>query len=59
MSEIGRPIDEPAVAHLRLAFRDGTPLGNQQAHAAEILREEIRALPRLTERFALGDMELF
>lgn len=59
VSEIGRPIDDPAVAHLRLAFRNGTPLGNQQAHAAEILREEIRALPRLTERFALGDVELF
>jgi len=59
VSEIGRPIDEPAVAHLKLAFRNGTPLGNQQAHAAEILREEIRTLPRLTERFALGDIELF
>ncbi len=59
VSEIGRPIDEPAVAHLKLGFRNGAQLANQQANAAEILREEIRALPRLTERFALGDMELF
>jgi len=60
VSEIGRPITEPAVAHLRLAPRDAAAaLDGLEAKAAEILREEIRTLPRLTESFALGDIELF
>ena len=59
VSEIGQPVTEPAVAHLRLAWRTGTPIDGVAARAAEILREEIRSLPRRTECFALGDLELF
>ena len=59
VSEIGRPITEPTVAHLKLAWRDGRPAEGVEARAAEILREEIRALPRHTECFALGEIELF
>lgn len=59
VSEIGRPVTEPAVAHLRLAWRDGRPVESVEARAAEILREEIAALPRHTECFALGEIDLF
>ena len=57
-SQIGRPITAP-VAHLRLAPRDSGPVAGSAALAGEILSEEIRGLPRLAERFALGEIELF
>lgn len=59
VSEIGRPVTEPAIAHLRLATHDGGPLDSLAERAGEILREEIRALPGLSERFARGEIELF
>lgn len=59
VSEIGRPVSDPAVGHVRLALRDNRPAGSVAARAEEIVREEIRRLPGLTERFARGEIELF
>lgn len=59
VSEIGRPVTEPAIAHLRLATRDGAPIAPLQGKAEEILRQALHGLPTLTERFALGEIDLF
>jgi S-adenosylmethionine synthetase len=59
VSEIGCPVTEPALAHVRLATRDNGPIGRLQGRAEEVLREALRRLPKLTERLASGEIELF
>lgn len=59
VSQIGQPIDRPQVAHLRLAGRDGAPIGSLGGAAEEILRRELSGLPALSRRFADGAIELF
>jgi S-adenosylmethionine synthetase len=59
VSEIGRPVTEPAVAHLRLATREESPVVAVQGQAEEILRQELLGLPHLTGRLVRGEVPLF
>jgi S-adenosylmethionine synthetase len=59
VSEIGRPIDDPAIAHVRLATRDGSPVAALRDRTEEIVRQALRDLPGFTQRYALGSVELF
>lgn len=59
VSEIGRPVTEPSVAHLRLATHDDRPIGKSQPKAEEILRTALRDLPKLTTRLATTGLDLF
>ncbi|MBS0525930.1 MAG: methionine adenosyltransferase [Proteobacteria bacterium] len=59
VSEIGRPVNEPAVAHLRLATHDEGSPAEVEAKAEEILRSALRDLPKLTKRLATSELDLF
>ena len=59
VSEIGQPITAPAVAHLRLATRVGRPVDEFRAKAEGIVRATLHDLPKLAERMAFGELQLF
>ena len=59
LSQIGRPVDDPALAHLRLRTRDGAPAEALAARAAEVLAAELGRLPALLEAFVAGEVDVF
>lgn len=59
VSEIGKPVDEPARTHVRLATRDGSPARPLEARVGEIVAREIRGIEGLVERFVSGTIQLF
>ena len=59
VSEIGHPIDDPSLAHVRLATRDGRPVAPLRGKVEEIVRQVLRGLPSFTHLYALGGVELF
>jgi S-adenosylmethionine synthetase len=59
LSRIGRPVTEPALAHLRLRTRDGAPAEDSAPRAGEVLAAELGRLPALLEELVAGEVELF
>ncbi|MGM0576691.1 MAG: methionine adenosyltransferase [Myxococcota bacterium] len=59
VSRIGRPVDDPHVAHLRVHPADGTDMERLQGHLGEIVREHLDALPSLWEELIRGEVSLF
>jgi S-adenosylmethionine synthetase len=57
LSQIGRPVTEPALAHLRLRTRAGAPL--PAARAGEVLVAAFERLPALLEALVAGEIEVF
>jgi hypothetical protein len=52
-------VNEPALAHLRLRTRDGSPVEALAVRAGEVLAAELERLPVLLEAFVAGDVPVF
>lgn len=59
VSNIGSPVTEPAIAHVRLATRDGIPVDALAARTRAIVDRELKAIGGLVDRFAAGGIGLF
>jgi S-adenosylmethionine synthetase len=58
-SQIGRPIDEPAIAHVRLATHGGSPVGPLEKPIAEIVNDALRHVSTLLDRYMAGQIEVY
>jgi S-adenosylmethionine synthetase len=58
LSRIGRPVSDPALAHLRLRTR-GVPAEALAARAGELLADELARLPALVDAFVDGEIGVF
>lgn len=59
VSRIGRPVDDPWVADVRLETTDGEPPERLADPAGEIVRSELGQLPALLEDVLLGRVRIF
>jgi S-adenosylmethionine synthetase len=59
LSEIGAPVTEPALLHLRLATRDGLQVANFEKSAKEIARDHLERIPEMTDAFITGKISIF
>lgn len=59
LSQIGKPINEPQVAHVQLIPKKGYTLGNISADVKSIVDEDIANISRVTDVILKGEVELF
>ena len=59
MGQIGLPITEPALLHIKLATRDGIPVAQFERRVDEIARAQLGRAPELIEDFIAGTIEMF
>ena len=59
VSKIGAPVIEPAMVHVRLAFREDIPAARFKEQASEIALTHLRRIPLLVEHIIAGTVELF
>jgi S-adenosylmethionine synthetase len=59
VSQIGHPIDDPQLAHVRLLGTRSTIAPATRALATEVIQAELRKLPSLREEFVAGHVSLF
>ena len=59
VSKIGAPVIEPAMVHVRLAFREDIPAARFKERASEIALTHLRRIPLLVEHIIAGTVELF
>jgi S-adenosylmethionine synthetase len=59
VSEIGKPVATPAITHVRLAMRDGSPVSRLERTVGEIVGKELQGAAALVDRFVAGTIELF
>jgi S-adenosylmethionine synthetase len=58
-SRIGSPLTEPAVLQVKLATRDGAPLGGFARQVEAIARDHLARIPQLIDRFIAGTIQTF
>lgn len=58
VSEIGRPVETPAITHVQLATRDGSPASRLECRVGEIVTREVRGIARLVDQFVAGAIEV-
>jgi len=59
VSQIGAPVTEPTLLHIRLATVDGTPLAQFERRAEEVARFHLARSSALVDDFIAGAIELF
>jgi len=59
VSEIGKPVETPALTHVRLATHDGSPTDRLESAVGEIVTRQTRGIGRLVDRFVAGTIQLF
>ena len=59
VSEIGKPVEAPALTHVRLATHDGSPADRLESAVGEIVTRQTRAIAGLVDRFVAGTLQLF
>ncbi|SNZ06247.1 methionine adenosyltransferase [Natronoarchaeum philippinense] len=59
LSQIGRPIDEPHVADVRVVTVDGVDLADVEAEITEIVDRELADVTSVTERVIEGELTTF
>jgi S-adenosylmethionine synthetase len=59
LGQIGSPITEPALLHIKLATRDGTPVAQFERRAEEIARAHLARSSELVDDFIAGAIEVF
>jgi len=59
LSQIGSPVTDPAIIHLRVSTRDGGPVGRFEGRMREIAHAELDGASTLIDRFVDGSIELF
>jgi len=58
LSTIGQPINEPCIAMVEITVSDQA-LSTVKGKVEEIVREQLNAVDALTDRLALGDVNLY
>jgi S-adenosylmethionine synthetase len=58
VSQIGSPVEVPALAHVRLATYDGSPVEPLQAAVGDIVVRQLRGAASLVDRFVAGTIEV-
>jgi len=59
MGQIGAPVTEPALLHIRLATRDGAPVAQFERRVDEIARAHLGRTSQLVEDFIAGTIDVF
>ena len=59
VSEIGKPVEAPALTHVRLATHDGSPADRLESAVGEIVTRQTRSIAGLVDRFVAGTLQLF
>ncbi len=59
VSEIGRPVTTPAISHVRLSVRDGTPVSRLEHRIGEVVGHELQGIAALVDRFVAGKVDVF
>ena len=59
LSRIGAPVNRPALMHLKLATRDGSPPGQLRSRAQEIASDCLACIPKFIEAFVEGTIAVF
>lgn len=59
VSEIGKPVTTPAIAHVRVAVRDDSPVDRLKPQIGEIVDRELHGIAALVDRFVAGAIDLF
>jgi S-adenosylmethionine synthetase len=59
VSNIGSPVTEPALTHVRLATRDGIPAGTLAARTGDLVDRELQGIGGLVDGFIAGGFEVF
>lgn len=59
VSRIGAPVTDPAVVHLKLATRDGMPLGPIERRVAELTADRLSRIPEMIGDFVAGAIGVF
>ena len=59
VSRIGSPVDLPALTHVRLSTRDGSPVDRLEATVGDIVARQLRGAASLVERFVAGSIPVY
>ena len=59
LSEIGKPLTEPTITHVRLATHDGSPASRLERRTDEIVGHELLGIAALVDRFVAGTIDVF
>jgi len=59
VSQIGSPVTQPAIAHVRIATHEETPPEALKGRIGEIVGHELAGIGALVDRFLAGTIELF
>lgn len=59
VGQIGNPITQPALLHIKLATADGLPVAQFERHAEDIARAHLARSSTLVEGFITGAIEVF
>ncbi len=58
-SEIGRPLTEPAIVHVRLTTRDGSAAGRLEPTINQVVGRNLLQATKLVDRFVAGAIDVF
>jgi S-adenosylmethionine synthetase len=59
VGQIGSPIKEPVLVHIKLVTRDGTPVAQCERRAEEVTRAHLARSSELVDDFIAGAIEMF
>jgi S-adenosylmethionine synthetase len=59
VSQIGAPVTSPAVLHVKVAPRDGFPVGRLTARVSEVTTHHLTEIPKLIDEFIEGAIPVF
>ena len=59
VGQIGVPITEPALLHIKLATADGTPVAQFERRAEEVARAHLARSPELVDDFIAGAIDVY
>lgn len=59
VSQIGSPVEAPALTHVRLATYDGSPVDRLEAAVGDIVTRQMRGVDGLVDRFVAGAIQVF
>jgi S-adenosylmethionine synthetase len=59
VSRIGAPVSMPALVHLKMATRDGSPLEALRERTAEIVSDHLGRIPELVGELVAGEIHVF
>jgi S-adenosylmethionine synthetase len=59
VSQIGAPVNKPALLHLKLRTEDGLPTDQLKPRVEQIAAEELDRIPKLIDDFVAGAIDVF